>query len=171
MPEDPTASRRRGHPGEDVGMMVHVTLQESIAAPPERVMGAYLDFAGYPRWMTNVLEFELLTPGELRVGSRWRQVRRRFGDEARDEIEVRKLEPPCLYEVSVDTERDTAQHGHYVFRWEFAPQGAGTRIDLTAEGTQEGPDWEGRDEMLAHALETLLAADLASLKRHLESGA
>ena len=156
---------------EGSAVVTHLTVRESIAVPPDRVLAAMTDYDQLPRWMLNVVRFEELTAAPLAVGSRWRQTRLRFGEPAEDLCEILRLEPPHHYEVRVQSSRGAHMHSDYVFCFQLEPAGGGTTVTLNVDGGLAGVDYGPAPEMIAHTVETLLAADIASLKRYLEGRA
>jgi uncharacterized protein YndB with AHSA1/START domain len=152
-------------------MVTHLTVCESIAVPPDRVLAAMTDDEQLPQWLLNIVGYEKLTEGPLRVGSRWRQTRLRFGEPAEDLCEILRLEPPRHLEVRVQSSRGADMHSDYVFCFQLEPAGGGTLVTLNVDGGLTGVEYGPAPEMIAHTVEMLLAADLASLKRYLEGRA
>lgn len=167
----PDGAQSKCPAAEGSAMGIHLTVRESIAVPPDRVLAAMTDEEQLPRWLLNVVRFEKLTEGPLAVGSRWRQTRLRFGEPAEDLLEILRLEPPHLYDVRVQSSRGENIHSEYVFGFRLEPAGGGTLVTLGVEGEVRGVDYGPAPEMIAHTVGTLLAADLASLKRYLEGQA
>jgi uncharacterized protein YndB with AHSA1/START domain len=148
----------------------HLTVRESIAVPPEQVLAALTDYDRLGEWMSNLVVSEKLIEGPLRVGSRWRQTRRRFGEVATDVNEVVRLEPPHRYDVHMVSTRGQNVRADYLFSFRLEPQGGGTEITVVLEGETTGMDYGPSQEMLSHTVAALVAVDLAALKRYLERG-
>jgi len=152
-------------------MVTHLAVRESVAAPPDQVMAALTDYDRLPHWMLNVVGFEKLTEGPLGIGSRWKQLRMRFGEVASDLNEVVRLEPPRFFDVHIVSTRGTSVRADYLFRFVLEPEAGGTSLTVGLEGETTGVDYGPSPEMVAHAVAALVAADLASLKRYVEGSA
>lgn len=107
--------------------------QLEIAAPPERVFAAMTDVDGMGNWMQNFVRVERLTPGEVAVGSQFRETRRMFGREATEHFEVTALEPGRRFGLRVDGAKGSSGKGEYRFDYHFEPTATGTRITTQAE--------------------------------------
>ncbi|MHC4399385.1 MAG: SRPBCC family protein [Planctomycetota bacterium] len=77
--------------------------------------------------MPNVTKVELLTPGELKPGSKFRETRIMKGKESAAVIEVVEHEPPELHAA-----RSAMMGMEAVYRFRFAEAGSGTRVDMEA---------------------------------------
>ena len=148
--------------------MTQVAVHEFIARPPAEVMAALTDYDRLGEWMLKVVAFEKLTEGPLRVGSRWKHLRQRFGETAADLNEVVRLEPPHRFDVHIVSTRSRNVRADYLFSFRLEPEGEGTNVILTVEGETTGMEYGPSQEMIAHTVATLVAADVASLKRYLE---
>lgn len=73
-------------------MQIDVT--RIVAARPPVVFATMADVADWPRIIGSVIAVELLTPGPIRVGTRLRERRIRFGHETTEELEVADFEEP-----------------------------------------------------------------------------
>lgn len=104
--------------------MPRVTVSQSVAAPPAEVFAACADFAGAPGRIAEIIRVELLTPGPVGVGTRFRETRKLFGKEATETMEVVAFDPPRGYEL-----RAASGGNEYHTRFAFVPDGAGTRVD------------------------------------------
>lgn len=103
---------------------------EAIArAPPEIVFATATDVAGWPRFMSGVASVELLTPGKVAIGTRFRETRAMFGRQAAEEMTVAELVSPQRL-VLIACNHGTA----YRVEHTFSPEAGGTRIALKFEG-------------------------------------
>ena len=85
-------------------------------------------------WMPGFVRIQRLgAPGELAVGSRWRETRRMFGKEATEEFEVIELSPPSKLRFRVDGTRGTSGTGEYLFTYTLVPTVLGTLVTLDGE--------------------------------------
>ena len=146
-----------------------VTTRERIAAPPERVFAAASDFANTPQFIAGILKSEVLTPGPLAVGTRFRETRKMFGMEASEEMTVAELEPPRRYVLVAES------HGsRYRSELRFEPLGAGTEVVMTFRGeplTVSAKVMSVLMKPMMKSMAKMIAQDLADLKRSLESPA
>ena len=102
-----------------------VDLEHVIAHPVERVFAVMSDPAKRPLWQENSLDVEVLTPGQCRLGTRWRETIRGIG---RVEAEVVGFEPNALW-----TEAGTSDGGRGRISVTFHPDGDTTRIGVQVE--------------------------------------
>lgn len=106
-----------------------VTVDRYVTAPPRVVWEVVTDLEGTTPKLPGVQSVERLSddgPGSYEVGTRWRETRRMFGQDATEEMEV----------VAVDPERRTdirAVHGATEYRtgFELTPAGNGEAEDAT----------------------------------------
>lgn len=104
-----------------------VVVERRIAAGQEVVWAAITDLRGMERVLSGVSKVEVLTPGEFRVGTRWRETRRMFGKDATEEMWVTVCEPPERYVVEAES------HGsRYVSEWGLrgVDDGAATVVSM-----------------------------------------
>jgi hypothetical protein len=110
--------------------MFGFTVDRHIAAPPEVVFARATDFRRAPEFISAIVKMEILTAGPVGVGTRFRETRMLFGREATEEMSVTTFEPPKRYTLSAES------HGsRYHTELSFAPDGQGTRMTMTFEGT------------------------------------
>lgn len=74
--------------------MAQITISKSIHASPERTFEFLTDFAGAPARIRAIKRIEILTPGPIRAGTRFRETRIMFKREATEEMEVLAFDPP-----------------------------------------------------------------------------
>ena len=72
-------------------------------------------------------------PGEVTVGTRWRETRRMFGKEATEEFEVTELAPPNRISLRVAGSRGSSGAGAYRYAYTLEPTVIGTLVTLDAE--------------------------------------
>lgn len=110
--------------------MFGFTVDRHIAAPPEVVFARATDFRRAPEFITSIVRMEILTSGPIGAGTRFRETRLMFGREATEEMTVTVFEPPKRYTLSAES------HGsRYHTELSFVPDGQGTRITMTFQGT------------------------------------
>ena len=101
-----------------------------ISASPERVFALFTDLAHAPDNIRAIKKLELLTPGPMCMGTRFRETRVMFGKEATEEMEVIELDPGRSYAVTA-----SSCGTRYLTRFSFQPVPEGTRVDLRFEAT------------------------------------
>jgi ribosome-associated toxin RatA of RatAB toxin-antitoxin module len=106
--------------------MPSASCSTTIQAPPRRVFEVFSDLAHAAGRVKAIKAIELLTPGPMRVGARFRETRVMFGKQATEEMEVVEFEPERAYAVACES-----CGAYYHSRFTFTPSGAGTRVDMT----------------------------------------
>jgi uncharacterized protein YndB with AHSA1/START domain len=84
-----------------------------IDAPIEKVFALIADIDRAREWMPADAKVERVTPGPLRVGSRYRETRPVMGKPDTEEYEVTAFDPPNLIEVYADGTKGTAGRGGF----------------------------------------------------------
>lgn len=105
--------------------MPQLQVQRFIQADPARVFAAFADLANAPGRISGITHLEVLTPGPIGVGTRFRETRKIMGSTATEEMTITAFDPPRGYSVGCTS------HGceyHTVFR--FIPDGEGTRVEM-----------------------------------------
>jgi hypothetical protein len=140
----------------------------SINAGRERVFGVFCDLDKAAARISAIIRIEVLSgPTQLNVGTRWRKTRTMFGREATEEMWVTAYEQDVSYVAEAES-RGT----HYRSEYRFTPDGRGTRVDLTFEGTPltVGARLAGAiGGLFAGAAKKALHQDLIDLKRACEA--
>jgi hypothetical protein len=110
--------------------MFGFTVDRHISAPPDVVFARATDFRRACETVNAIVKMEVLTSGPVGVGTRFRETRMMFGREATEEMTVTAFEPPRGYTLSAES------HGsRYHTELSFAPDGQGTRMAMTFQGT------------------------------------
>lgn len=68
-----------------------------VAAAPERVFAIASDVEGSPKMQPKIVSVEMLTPGPMRAGTKWREKRKMGSGSAEAMIEVTAFEPGKRY--------------------------------------------------------------------------
>jgi hypothetical protein len=143
-----------------------ITLTASIAAPIDVAFAAAGDIAHWPQFISGIERVEMLTPGPLAAGARFRETRVMFGRRAAEEMSVAEIAPPRLLVLTA------SNHGTFyrvTHLFEAAP--AGSRLTLSFEGrpvTLLARLLAPLGLLMRGAVERQLAADLADLAREAE---
>jgi len=152
-------------------MPMKYQLTERFAHPPERVFRLVTDVEAHPGWMPNVKRLEMLTDGDMRIGSSWRSTRSFFGREGTEYFEVAAFDPPKRLLLRVDGTKGTSGRGEFRFDYHFEPSNSGTL--LTLNGEIAGFDTLGRvvQRVFLTAFKAAVRRDHAAFRRHLDHGA
>jgi len=145
---------------------MQVDLETTIHATPSGVFTIAADIARWPDFISAIDSVEVLTPGPVGVGTRFRETRKIFGSSATEDMTVAEFAPPHRFVL-------TAQNHGTAYRAEhtFEPTGDGTRMRLSFEGLPTS--------LLARLMTPIgllflgsvkrqLAADLADMRREAE---
>jgi carbon monoxide dehydrogenase subunit G len=102
------------------------TLTTRIDAPPAEVFAVAADFERIPQIIRGIKSIEFLTPGPIRVGTRFRETRVMFGRDSSEEMTVTAFDPPhgCTLEAYTCGAQFISEH-------RFKPDGAGTLLELS----------------------------------------
>lgn len=150
--------------------MAVVTRHVSIAAPPGRVWALLADIEGQPRWMRDLKEVRVTSPGPIGLGTRAVGRIRMFGLPAEDPIEIDAWDPGRHFGLRHlgrfsgrgDIWLSVDGSGGTVVRWRetIAP-------DLESLGVPRpmGMAWRLIEPAFAVVLALVFRADLRRLKR------
>ena len=135
---------------------MQIAVECFVETPPDVAFSAAIDISDWPRFISGVQSVELLTPGPVGAGTRFRETRSMFGRQATEDMTLAEIEPPRRFLL-------TAFNHGTAYRAEnlFAPEGAGTRMTLVFEGRPA--------TLLARLFAPLGWLFLGTLKRQLES--
>jgi uncharacterized protein YndB with AHSA1/START domain len=109
---------------------VKVDLEHVVPHPVDRVFSVMSDPAKRPLWQENSQEVEVLTPGESRLGTRWRETIKGIGSV---EAEVVGFEANALW-----TEAGTSDSGTGRITVTFRPEGDVTHLEVEVEMNLRG---------------------------------
>lgn len=105
--------------------MFELKCSRPVAAPPARVFEILADLRGGAKRITAITKLEVLTPGPIGKGTRFRETRVMFGREATEEMEITHFDPPRSYTT------EARSHGcHYVCTLRCEPRGSGTELEM-----------------------------------------
>ncbi|MGM1030384.1 MAG: SRPBCC family protein [Actinomycetota bacterium] len=118
---------------------ISLTLERSIAAPPEAVWRVLTDLEAAPEVLSGVARVERLAGVGYTIGTRWRETRTMMGREETEEMEV----------VGIDEGRSTmiaAEARGMAYRTEFTlePTTDGTLLRMRFGGSLLSPSWVQR---------------------------
>ncbi len=150
--------------------MSRVTIKKQIAASPAVAFARATDLARAPQVMSGIVGLEVLTPGPVGVGTRFRETRRMFNREATEEMTITRFEAPSCYVVEC-----VSCGCRYESVFHFAPHAVGCEVsmEVSAEGLTPFARILGRmmGPILLKSCAQACEADLDDLKRALEGRA
>lgn len=129
-----------------------------VEAPPDAAFSTAIDISNWPRFISGVQSVELLTPGPVAAGTRFRETRSMFGRQASEDMTLAQIEPPRRFLLTAFN-HGTAYRAEHL----FAPEAAGTRTTLVFEG--QTATLLARLFTPLGTLKRQLELDLADLKR------
>lgn len=143
-----------------------IEVATEVAAAPAAVFATLTNLEKLPGFLQGVRSVEILDPGPLRVGTRFRETRMMFGREATEEMTFSVFDPPRRFVLTAEN------HGtRYITTHEVMPSGSGSRVSLTFEGvplTLAARLFSVLGRIFAGNIRKLLAADLAAVKAEAE---
>jgi Polyketide cyclase / dehydrase and lipid transport len=110
---------------------VQIVLTALANAPPDIAFQTTADIPAWPKFVSAIETIELMTPGTVGPGTRFRQTRVMFGRKATEEMKVAEMLPSRRLVL-------TAYNHGTAYRVEhaFAPEAAGTRMTLNSKGSR-----------------------------------
>lgn len=127
-----------------------------VEAPPDAAFSTAIDMSNWPRFISGVQSVELLTPGPVAAGTRFRETRSMFGRHATEDMTLAQIEPPHRFLLTAFN-HGTAYRAEHL----FASEATGTRTTLVFEGRPV--------TLLARLFAPLGRLFLVILKRQLEN--
>lgn len=109
---------------------MRATISAEIAASPETVFRLATDFANAANVVEGIVRVEMLTPGPVAAGTRFRETRVMFGREATEEMTVTEIVAPRRVALLA------LSHGtRYESSFTFAAIATGTRVTMDFQAT------------------------------------
>src|SRR5439155_7596226 len=102
----------------------------TIAAPREQVFDLFADFDSMPGRIKGIKRIEVLTPGPIQLGTRFRETRHVHGHDATEEMELTAFDRPRMYAVSC------LSCGCLIttsFRFDQVPEGTRVTVEILAQ--------------------------------------
>jgi hypothetical protein len=150
--------------------MTTFTITKSVEAPVEIVFDAATDLPQAAEYVRGIEKIELLTPGPIGVGTRWRETRRMMGREATETLEIKSFDRPRSYTVGCES-----CGCYFETTFAFAPRANGTVVTLdvrtqalTLMAKLMSPIG---NLMMGKTMRKLMEDDLEDVKRETESRA
>ncbi len=110
--------------------MPRIDVSHLAPAAPDRVFEIYSDIRRVADRVDAIKNIEMLTPGPVGQGTRFRETRVVFKKEHNEELEFVEFVPGKSYTVGC-----TSCGAEYRTRYDFRPEGSGTRVDVVMQIT------------------------------------
>lgn len=107
-----------------------IEIGTDIAAPPEAVYATITDIAHWQDFIRAVERLEILNPGPVAVGTKFRETRTMFGRTATEEMTVAVLDPPRRFDLTAENHGTCYRAVH-----EITATPGDSRLRLVFEGT------------------------------------
>lgn len=135
---------------------MRVDLEHVVAHPVDQVFAFMADVRNRPRWQEKTRDVELITDGEPRLGTRWRETVKGIGTY---QAEVVAFERDALWVEAADLE---AGSGRIEVAFAPAEDGAATRVNVAVEISLRGTK-RLMEPALAPMIRRQMPADLERL--------
>lgn len=142
--------------------MIHSEVTVHIRRPVEKVFAYLADATNLRAWQAGLLENEQLTEGPLRVGTRFREVRRRGPRQSEIQAEITAFEPDKRFATK------TISGPQATVSYAFDPDTEGTRLTYQFS-LQTGGFMRLMEPLIAGSIKKDAEADFQKLKTILES--
>lgn len=149
--------------------MSHIfMIDQTMAAPPERVMDALIAIDQWVEWRPGLIKIEKLSNNAFGPGFRWRETRRQSGRNSIEEFAVEACEPPHSLVLTRDGKKGTTGQGVYRYRYDLIPKGGLTQVSLLCEIDEVGR-WRDRFFWIfGGKFKNQAAREVAALRRFVE---
>ena len=147
--------------------MTEIRCATTVQASQAATFDTFCDFARAAEMIPAIQRIEMLTPGPVGVGTRFRETRRMYGKEATEQMTVTVFDRPRHLELAADS------HGtDYRARYAFKPEGSSTRVEMVFAATPRtmmarimnvvmGP-------MIRSSMQKMMQADMDGAKAYIE---
>lgn len=106
--------------------MARLTITRHVNASPDRTFGVFTDLRGAPDRIPEIVSLEVLTEGDIGVGTRFRETRKMFGKDETVEMEITSFTPGSSYAVECES-----CGAHYGTTFQFTPSAqGGTDVEM-----------------------------------------
>lgn len=106
-----------------------ISLTTKVNAPPEAVFAIMADIPCWHQVLQKIESVEMLTPGPVAAGTRFRETRTMFGKSATEEMTVAEIEPPHRLVLTAFSHGTAYRAEHIV-----EPSPSGCTVTLEFEG-------------------------------------
>lgn len=102
----------------------------TINATKVELFNAFSDLKNLANNVRAIKGIELLTPGDVGIGSKFKETRVMFGKESSETMEITQFSPPDYFK-----EEAQSNGMHYVTEWRFIDEGNKTTVSIDFSGT------------------------------------
>ena len=106
--------------------MLEMKCSRDTSASPSKVFEVATDLRNAVGRVRAITKMEVLTPGPVGKGTRFRETRTMFGREATEEMEITAFDPPRAFTM------ECANHGcHYTSHFRITPKAPGAEMEIS----------------------------------------
>lgn len=145
--------------------MINLDLGTLIDCPVKDVFTFVINPDNMPKWNSAVISLQQITPGDIGVGTKLKNVGEMMGRRIEGEMQVVAFEPDSKYGFQMN-----AGPMQVNVTLTFKTVGTGTRLNLNAQGNPGGV-FKLAEPMLQGRVKSMMEENLARLKSVLEKGA
>ncbi len=138
----------------------------SINATKAEVFNAFSDLKNLANNVEAIKSIELLTPGDVGIGSKFKETRVMFGKESSETMEITQFSPSEYFK-----EEAQSNGMHYVTEWRFIDEGDKTTVSIDFSGTATTLTARLLDVLFSFmtgGMKKAFLADMDDLKKMLE---
>jgi len=148
--------------------MANFTITERVEAPIETVFDVATDLPHAAEHIRGIEKIELLSPGPIGVGTRWRETRRMMGREATEILEIKEINRPRGYTVGCES---CGCYFQTKFNFASRPNGTDVTLDVSTDAITLMAKLMAPigNLLMGKAMRRLMEDDLDDLKRVAES--
>lgn len=144
-----------------------------MKAPQRRVWEAMTDLDSMHRMLGKVSRIEILTDGNFRVGTTWRETRKLFGKSTTETMQVTAVHEPVAY--SVCAENDGVRYRSTFELVARSPETTAVTMRFNIRPMPTASRWQrllltALGPVGAHAAKKQMKADLDDIAHHVEQG-
>ncbi len=145
-----------------------MTLETFIKGTPEAVFRAGTDFANMADHIDGITKVEMLTQGDVGVGTKFKETRKMMGKEATEEMEVTAFDPPRSYTLEADS-----CGARFTSTFVLTPKDDGTHVALNISSKAQSCmaiAFAPLGFLMKGTMKKMIQKDLDNLKRNVEGG-
>ena len=141
---------------------MQISTHVHIQAPADDIFRRILAVETWPDYIRDIKKIEVLTPGPVGLGTRFRETRLMFGQDATEDMEIAEIDPPKYILLTAESHGTRYRAEHIL-----TPDSGGTRVELIFGGQPVSlgaklMSW--LSWLLSNSIKTALAKDLQDLK-------
>ena len=139
----------------------------TINATKDEVFNAFSDLKNLANNVRAIKSIELLTPGDVGIGSKFKETRVMFGKESSETMEITQFSPPDYFK-----EEAQSNGMHYVTEWRFIAEGNKTTVSIDFSGkstTSTARLLNILFSFMTSGMKKAFLADMDDLKKMLEN--